>query len=118
MKKNVNVIRILGCLLMILFLSTSCYPSSTSTSRTSTSTSTTSRTQKLLVVVTDSSGKVTTSRIIDGNIKNRSAIEQFAKNIANNPGYSYIGGSWNNDQFVGVVNSPAGRMLVAVRVAD
>jgi hypothetical protein len=109
----------LGLLILILSLLcffTSCFPQSTSTSNTRT---TYTRTQKLLVVVTDENGKTTSSKIINGNINDRSAIERFAKNVADNPGYSYLGGSWNElNQFVGVVSSPAGRMLIAVRVAD
>jgi len=111
----------LGYLILILsisFIFTSCFPQSSSSSNTRT-TSTSTRTQKLLVVVTDESGKTISSRIIDGNINDKSAIERFAKNVADNPGYSYLGGSWNElNQFVGVVSSPAGKMLIAVRVAD
>jgi hypothetical protein len=113
---------LLGFLILILsfsFVFTSCYPQSTSSSNTRTTSTTSTKTQKLLVVVTDASGKTISSRTIDGNINDKSAIERFAKNIADNPGYSYLGGSWNEqNQFVGVVSSPAGRMLVAVRVAD
>jgi hypothetical protein len=75
--------------------------------------------QKLLVIITDVNGNNTTSRIIEGNINDKAAIEQFAENLAKNPGYSYLGGSWNEDeQFIGIVNSPAGKMLIAIRVAD
>ena len=77
-------------------------------------------TQKLLIVLTDLNGNNIDTRIIDGDIKNRTVIEQFAKNLEkNNPGYSYLGGTWNNlDQFLGVLDTPVGEMLLAIRVAD
>jgi len=94
----------------------SCFPQNVSTNN---SRNTTTNTQKLLVTITDSSGRVTQSRIIDGNINDRSAIDRFAREIASMPGHSYLGGSWNElNQFVGVVSGPAGRMVIAVRVAD
>lgn len=102
MKKNIFVI---FCLFCLVFSFLSCNQKSNS--------------QKLLVVITDLDGKVTTSEIINGNIYDRNKIEQFAKKLAENPGYSYIGGTWNeNNQFIGVLNTPAGQMLVGIRVAD
>jgi hypothetical protein len=115
----VNKSRFLKALILILvFLSffTSCFPQSNPANNSRT---TSASTQKLLVTITDASGTVTSSRIIDGNINDRSAIDRFARNIADMPGHSYLGGSWNElNQFVGVVSGPAGRMVIAVRVAD
>ena len=113
-RKYLKGIVIIAFLLLFIFIS--CYrgPPNIGTQNTI------KNTQKLLVVLTDESGNtILDSRIIDGNINDKFAIEQFAKNLARNPGYSYIGGTWNEyNQFLGVVNTPAGKMLMAIREAD
>ena len=101
---------VFSCLFCIFFSLSSCFKNNNSQQV---------KPQQLLVVITDANGKVATSEIIDGDINNRRVIEQFAKNLAKNPGYSYAGGSWNESgQFLGVVNTPAGKMFVAIRSAD
>jgi hypothetical protein len=76
------------------------------------------KTPKLFAAITDVNGKITTTDTIDGDINDRNKIEQFAKNLAKNPGYSYVGGVWENGQFLGVVNTPAGKMFLAIKEAD
>lgn len=111
MKNNIFAF---SCIFSLVFIFSSCYQKSSSQETTAQT-----KTPRIFVTITDINGIVLSSETIVGDITNKNTVEQFAKNLAKNQGYSYMGGSWNEaGQFLGIVNTPAGKMLIAMRAAD